>query len=597
MLYGGHNGGNFYGLWRLTSSSLTQAPVINSFAPTGGEIGDPVTIFGFGLSAASEVRFNGVSAVIQTSLPDRIETTVPVGATSGPISVTTTNGTAVSAAPFLVGLRAVATSVEPDSGRAGDVIAIHGIHFTGATVVRFGGTGSAGFSIVDDGTLMATVDSLASSGPVHVVNAFGAGVGPAEFIRLADDPRPRLLSVSDVRGDQGGKVMLRWRASDFDQAHYRRITGYRVWRRAPQESATGSLTASAPLGSVTAWAITAAGPLEFWESLVELPAAFLQGYAYAALTLRDSTESGNPYTAFFVQALTADPFVFYNSSPDSGYSVDDLAPPAPAPLTVVYGPANNTLHWRGRELPDLHGYRLHRGQDALFVPSAANLIATTSETTYVDIPGGHFYKLTAVDIHGNQSRFVAVSPDRPVATLASFYQAFRAAGLARIVWYSGGNSGLMASVYRRSEATDWVSLGTVYADGSGFLTFEDRTAEDGTRYGYRLGIVDGGEAETFLGEAWLEPLAVALSFTGRVLNPSPGGKISFTLSVPANVSADIRLFDVSGREVERQTLEPGTAGERSILLGGATRLRAGVYVLRASAAAGRTMTKRVVVLD
>jgi hypothetical protein len=213
------------------------------------------------------------------------------------------------------------------------------------------------------------------------------------------------------------------------------------------------------------WAPNAGDPDVFWESIAQLPAAFLPGYAYAAATLRDSTEDGNPYTAYFVQAVTADAFEFYNSSPDSGYSVDDLAPPAPAPLTVVYGPANNTLHWRGRELPDLHGYRLHRGQDAFFVPSAANLVATTSETTYVDIPGSHYYKLTAVDIHGNRSRFVAVSPDRPVATLASFYQAFRAAGLARIVWYSGGNSGLMASVYRRSEATDWVSLGTVYAMG------------------------------------------------------------------------------------------------------------------------------------
>ena len=595
-LYGGHSGADFYGLWRLTSTSVTQAPIIGAITPPSGEVGDPVTIFGVALGGASDVQFNGVSAVIQSYAADRIETTVPAGATSGPISVTTPNGTGVSSFPFLVGLRAVMTSLDPDSGRVGDVITIHGANFTGATAVRLGGTGSAAFSIVDDGTLTATVDSSASTGPVHVINPYGTGIGPAVFIRLADEPRPRLLGVRDVRGDQGGKVIVGWRASDFDQPRHRVITGYRVWRRAPQESATGSLAASAPLGTLARWAPSAGEPEVFWESLVELPAAYLRGYAYAAATLRDSTADGNPYTAFFVQALTADPFVFYNSSPDSGYSVDDLAPPAPAPLTVIYGRTANEMHWRGRAVPDLHGYRLHRGSEPLFLPLAENLIATTTDTTYVDIPGSHFYKLAAVDIHGNLSRYVAVSPDRPVATLASFYQAFRTQGLTRVIWYSGGNAGLLANVYRRTVNSDWEPAGTVSADGTGFLTFEDRTGEDGLRYGYRLGIVEGGEAELFLGEAWVEPLATAFAFAGRVPNPSPGGRIACSLSVPANVAAELKLFDVSGRVVERHSLDSSTSGERSVVFGSTSRLRAGVYMIQATSR-DRVMTKRVVVLD
>jgi hypothetical protein len=174
---------------------------------------------------------------------DRIETQVPLGATTGPISVTTTYGTSTTAASFFVGSRPVVASLQPDSGRAGDVIEITGEHFIGTTAVRLGGTGSAAFSVVDDATLRVTVDSLASTGPAHVVNPAGTGISAMSFTRLADDPRPRLLSVRDVRGDQGGKVMLRWRASDFDQARYRRITGYRVWRRAPAETTTGSLAA------------------------------------------------------------------------------------------------------------------------------------------------------------------------------------------------------------------------------------------------------------------------------------------------------------------------------------------------------------------
>ena len=66
-------------------------------------MGTPVTIFGSGFLGTTDVEFNGVpvsSFVIVDS--GRIDTTVPVGATSGKISVTNAGGTTNSKTSFHV---------------------------------------------------------------------------------------------------------------------------------------------------------------------------------------------------------------------------------------------------------------------------------------------------------------------------------------------------------------------------------------------------------------------------------------------------------------------------------------------------------------
>ena len=595
IMVGGWNSAWLSDVWAYQLATVTGPPILSGFQPRGGRIGDQVTLTGARLATPTAVSFGGVAAPILSSGFSLVVTEVPAGAQTGFVEVTTPEGTAVSPEPFFVGEPPVITSLDPDSARAGETLSIHGLNLLSTQQIRFNGVDAPGLVVESDELVRVLVPSLATSGLVQIVTLVGAASSPETFLVIPDDPRPRLLSVRDVDADQGGRVFLRWRASDFDQPKYRVIRGYRVWRQAP-EGTPGAVLQPLASGMGSAEREPSAVATVFWEAIADLPAAFLPGYAFVAPTLRDSTEYGNPMTAFFVQALTADPFVFYNSSPDSGYSVDDLAPPAPAPLTVVYGASANELHWRGRALPDLHGYRLHRGTDVFFVPDASNLVATTTDTAYVDISGSHFYKLAAVDIHGNRSRFVAVSPDRPVAALASFYRAFREPGSIRVLWFSGGNVGLQATVYRRTGSSDWESQGSTYADGTGFLSFEDRTTDDGERYGYRIGILEGGEAEQFMGETWVEPLQVEFTIAGRIPNPSLGGRITCSVTLPTDARADLRLYDVSGREVARRVLEPSGGREHAVVFGDGTRLRAGVYVLRA-VAGGVVMSRRVVVLD
>ncbi len=87
----------------LSFFPVGTAPYISSFTPTSGPIGTEVTINGANLTGATSVKFNGVAAAsFIVDSANRIRATVPAGATSGAISITTPVGTAVSPGSFLV---------------------------------------------------------------------------------------------------------------------------------------------------------------------------------------------------------------------------------------------------------------------------------------------------------------------------------------------------------------------------------------------------------------------------------------------------------------------------------------------------------------
>ena len=69
---------------------------------TSGEVGAAVRILGTDLTGATSVSFNGTAAVFTVVSPTYITTTVPVGATTGEVQVTTPNGTLSSNVPFRV---------------------------------------------------------------------------------------------------------------------------------------------------------------------------------------------------------------------------------------------------------------------------------------------------------------------------------------------------------------------------------------------------------------------------------------------------------------------------------------------------------------
>ena len=77
-------------------------PPFVTYLPTYGRAGGVVQILGQGFTNTSQVFFNGTPASFNLVYPTFIKATVPDGATTGPITVTTTNGTLTSNKVFIV---------------------------------------------------------------------------------------------------------------------------------------------------------------------------------------------------------------------------------------------------------------------------------------------------------------------------------------------------------------------------------------------------------------------------------------------------------------------------------------------------------------
>ncbi len=91
---------NTYRANRQVPTSV-PAPTISSFSPTSGEMWAPVIVSGTNLAYTTEVMFTGgASAFFQLNLDGTLTVGVPYGAETGPITVSTSGGSATSAEIF-----------------------------------------------------------------------------------------------------------------------------------------------------------------------------------------------------------------------------------------------------------------------------------------------------------------------------------------------------------------------------------------------------------------------------------------------------------------------------------------------------------------
>jgi uncharacterized repeat protein (TIGR03803 family) len=87
---------------RVSSKNFKVLPVISGFSPPSGPVGTQVVITGTGLTQTTAVSFGGVKATSFSSSATKVTATVPTGAKTGKIQITTPGGIATSAATFTV---------------------------------------------------------------------------------------------------------------------------------------------------------------------------------------------------------------------------------------------------------------------------------------------------------------------------------------------------------------------------------------------------------------------------------------------------------------------------------------------------------------
>jgi hypothetical protein len=367
---------------------------------------------GFGPPTRSGTRpatYNAVTGDISgDGRLDVVNDWEPSGVTTFYLGPTPTRTTLVAPALAIAGLPLTLTATVTWTG----LVAPTG------TVRFFDGTTLLGAATLSNGVAaLSTFADLTGDRALTAVfegggRFFGSFAGTVRQ-RVVTTPKPAIASITDVQSDQGGRVRLRFDASPFDYlGSATPITSYSVYRQvgAWLAPAAGAQTAAASRLQPRS-AVPDAMAIAGWDYVASVPANAEDSYETVVTTLADSNGTGDNDATFMVRAATGTPGIFYDSAPDSGHSVDNLPPAAPAPFVAAYVSGATHLHWGPNTENDLWHYSLHRGTSAGFVPGPGTLIASPADTGYADAgPAGSYYKLAAVDVNGNVSAYALLTP-------------------------------------------------------------------------------------------------------------------------------------------------------------------------------------------
>ena len=202
-------GTSYSGLGLLSVSIVNPTghmPAITAVTPAVGTIGTAVTITGnfFGATQGpSTVRFSGALATVSTWSNTIIKCTVPAGATTGSVVVTTPVGS--SAGKTFTVKPPVVASLAPAAGTIGTAVTITGNFFgptKGASSVTFSGV-PASVSTWSNTIIKCTVPVGATTGSVVVWTPAGSSAGKMFTVKP-----PVVASLAPAAGIIGAAVTI-----------------------------------------------------------------------------------------------------------------------------------------------------------------------------------------------------------------------------------------------------------------------------------------------------------------------------------------------------------------------------------------------------
>jgi len=242
-------------------------------------------------------------------------------------------------------------------------------------------------------------------------------------------------SIADLPDDQGGWARVRFVRSAWDfEDSPSPVTSYGIWRRVDDEGLTADLEDAISIKneqphfeaesdegglplldfggrtfirSESGLAAATSFPPGTWELVLSVPAVQQDSYLASVPTMVDSNLSGTNHSVFILTTHTVVPFTWYASEPDSGYSIDNIAPGVPLGFAAAFNTGDgNELSWNPSPEEDFQYFRIYRGVTEDFEPGPATLVDETAAVEWndPDYDGWNvFYKITAVDHAGNES--------------------------------------------------------------------------------------------------------------------------------------------------------------------------------------------------
>ncbi|UCF06904.1 MAG: tandem-95 repeat protein [bacterium] len=202
------------------------------------------------------------------------------------------------------------------------------------------------------------------------------------------DP-PVISSIVDVGNDQGRSVLITFQKCGADTSgSLTPVLEYGAFRRIDPLSSAGFETANYMPS------------FEGWVFVGSVPANGESIYNIVAPTLADSTVGGGiHWSVFIIRALTAEPATYFDSAPDSGYSIDNLAPSIP--LNLAYS-VPGILTWDDVPDADFDFYTIYGSSSDIFDETAEVLGYEIEPTFDVQVHTHVHFFVTATDFSGNE---------------------------------------------------------------------------------------------------------------------------------------------------------------------------------------------------
>ncbi len=234
-----------------------------------------------------------------------------------------------------------------------------------------------------------------------ITSSYGAGSNDFWLVKTAFSS-PFITSITDVGNDQGRQVRIRWNRCIYDGfwPDYV-IEDYNIYRRIDQYLTEDD--GKTRYGGLD-W------PPGEWEFITTVPAFEEETYAAICPTLADSSSEGIYWSTFFIRAGTSNPGTYFDSEPDSGYSIDNL-PPDVTMMTAMVPTSPNTVKLQWQEVTTGGGgqpeqgdvwYQVYGSTDPMFTPAPENLLIVTQSLEFLHNTGAndkYFYIIQASDDH------------------------------------------------------------------------------------------------------------------------------------------------------------------------------------------------------
>ena len=209
----------------------------------------------------------------------------------------------------------------------------------------------------------------------------GGGGGVAYWRSGPIDGAPKIINISDVPNDQGGRVYIHFNRSYIDvYGHPEGLHLYNVKRLDGDN----------------------------WVNIGSFGGENNPQYIFEASTLLDSTNQGSGVAAYKIVAQTFGTNYLFESEIEYGYSVDNIAPGVPSGLNIMLNQEEPWLMWNPVEDEDFQFYEINRSDEPFFDIGQFDSFATINQTfrdSLYQTGSTVYYRISALDYAGNRGQY------------------------------------------------------------------------------------------------------------------------------------------------------------------------------------------------